>query len=76
MISGEASIPKGIFAGDDIDIVIYGVSNGMKIVGVADIHIPDQHCHAKGQEKNVSFVGIFGPELPIHLDFVDEVSLH
>lgn len=76
MISCKATIPKGMLFRNDIDIVYDGLFDGMEIVGVADVYISDQHCHAEGEEKNVRFVRIFGSKLAVHLDFMDEISLH
>lgn len=45
-------------------------------MGVTDINVSDQHCHAEGEKINMCFVRIFGSELAVLLHFVDEVSLH
>lgn len=76
MISTKASIPKRVFPSNNIDEVPDCLSNGTKIMGVADIDIADQHCHTERKEKNVGFIGISGSELVIHLNLVDEIAFH
>lgn len=76
MIRCKASIPVGIFGGDDIDVIPYCLSNGTEIMRVAHIHKPNQHCHTVGKKINMRFLRISSPKLLVHLNLMYKISLH
>ena len=76
MVSTEASIPIRIFGGNNIDIIYDGLFYGTKIMGVTNVHKPNQHCHTEGEEKKVRLFGIFGSEMAVRLHPVNEIPFH
>lgn len=74
MISAECAIPEGVFGSDDIDIINDGVSNWREIMRVGDVHEPNKHGHAYGEEEEIGLVGIFGSKAGVHFDGIDEIA--
>ena len=76
MISPQASVPIGISSRNDMDIVRDSFPYWAKIMRVMYIDESDHHCYTKRKEKYMCFLRFSCSELLIHLNGMDEISLH
>lgn len=74
MIGTEASVPKRMLVGDDVDVVADGTANRFHAVGIWHVKILNHHHHAKWQEKHKGLIGVPGSVLVVLLHLVDEPS--
>jgi hypothetical protein len=75
MVGTEASIPKGMCIGDDVDVVGDSISDGTHIMGVEHEQVLHHLHHAKRKEIHVSLTGISGSIHISHFNLMNEASL-
>lgn len=75
VVSTKASIPKGMFIRDDIDIVNHSTTNGLSVMGLGHIEVLNQHHHTEWKKINKGFVWVCGPISIVHFHFMNEPSL-
>ncbi len=76
VVSTHTAIPIWVCLRDNIDIVLYKISEGIYILWLCFIQIGYHHCHTKRHEKHVSMLRIGCEEGVISLEFLNETAFN
>lgn len=75
MISAKATIPVGVFMGNDIDIIGDRILHWAPLMGVGHVYNLGNHDHTQGEEIDVGLVRIHGSKRA-DLHVLDEVAFY
>lgn len=75
MVRTKASIPVGMFTGNDIDVVYNSPSNGIGVKGFRIVEIMNQHDNTEWKEINQCLIGVLGSIKFALFQFMNEPSL-
>lgn len=76
VISPEASVPVGIFGGDDADVICDRPVDGADVKGLGLVDEPHHLNHAEGKKMNMRDIRVPGSEPVPHIHVVYEPSFH
>lgn len=74
MIRSKASVPVGIFVGDDTDVVHDNLFDGIRIERLGLIEVVNHFCDAEWKKMNMRYVRVTCSELGICFQVINKSS--